>query len=87
MKSENSKRISRREFIGTSALAIGGLTLVPAHAVTGLGHVAPSDKLNVAGIGIGGMGSGDLEDVAKTENIVALCDVDWSSQVENVFKL
>ncbi|HMM16066.1 MAG TPA: Gfo/Idh/MocA family oxidoreductase, partial [Petrimonas sp.] len=87
MKSENSKRISRREFIETSALAIGGLTIVPVHAVTGLGHVAPSDKLNVAGIGIGGMGSGDLEDVAKTENIVALCDVDWSSQVENVFKL
>ena len=87
MKSENSKRISRREFIGTSALAIGGLTIVPVHAVAGLGHVAPSDKLNVAGIGIGGMGSGDLEDVAKTENIVALCDVDWSSQVENVFKL
>jgi len=87
MKSENSKRISRREFIETSALAIGGLTIVPVHAVAGLGHVAPSDKLNVAGIGIGGMGSGDLEDVAKTENIVALCDVDWSSQVENVFKL
>ena len=87
MKSENSKKISRREFIGTSALAIGGLTLVPAHAVTGLGHVAPSDKLNVAGIGIGGMGRGDLEDVAKTENIVALCDVDWNNSVENVFKL
>lgn len=79
--------MGRREFIGTSALAIGGLTIVPARAVAGLGHVAPSDKLNIAGIGIGGMGRSDLEDVAKTENIVALCDVDWNNSVENVFQL
>jgi predicted dehydrogenase len=87
MKSLNSRKISRREFIGTSSLALGGLTIVPAKAVAGLGHIAPSDKLNVAGIGIGGMGRVDLEDVAKTENIVALCDVDWNNSVENVFKL
>ena len=86
MKSENS-RISRRGFIGTSAVALGGFTIVPAHAVSGLGHIAPSDKLNIAGIGIGGMGRVDLEDVSKTENIVALCDVDWNNSVENVFKL
>lgn len=65
MQSENSKTISRRGFIGTSAVALGGFTIIPAHAVSGLGHVAPSDKLNVAGIGIGGMGRVDLEDVAK----------------------
>ena len=87
MKTENSKKISRRTFIGTSALAIGGLTIVPARAVSGLGYVAPSDKLNVAGIGIGGMGRNDIEDVAKTENIVALCDVDWNPTVESVFNL
>lgn len=86
MESENSKNLSRRRFIGTSAFALGGFTIVPAHAVSGLGHVAPSDKLNIAGIGIGGMGRIDLEDVAKTENIVALCDVDWNNTVENVFK-
>lgn len=79
--------MGRREFIGTSALAIGGLTIIPAQTVAGLGHVAPSDKLNIAGIGIGGMGRSDLEDVAKTENIVALCDVDWNNSVENVFQL
>ncbi|WP_339740531.1 Gfo/Idh/MocA family oxidoreductase, partial [uncultured Sunxiuqinia sp.] len=50
-----------------------------------MGHLAPSDKLNIAGIGIGGMGRVDLEDVAKTENIVALCDVDWNESVNNVF--
>ena len=87
MKSNNTSKISRRDFIEISALTIGGLTIVPAHAVSGLGHIAPSDKLNVAGIGIGGMGRGDLEDVAKTENIVALCDVDWNSSVTSVFDL
>ena len=81
MKTENRKKIGRRAFIETSALAVGGLTIVPAHVIAGLGHIAPSDKLNVAGIGIGGMGRGDLEDVAQTENIVALCDVDWNSSV------
>jgi len=87
MKSGNSKKISRREFLGTSALTIGALTIVPSKTIAGLGHTAPSDKLNIAGIGIGGMGRVDLEDVAKTENIVALCDVDWNESVENVFKL
>lgn len=85
MQSKNSKTISRRGFIGTSAVALGGFTIIPAHAVSGLGHLAPSDKLNIAGIGIGGMGRVDLEDVGKTENIVALCDVDWNSRVTSVF--
>lgn len=87
MKTKNSRTMNRRNFIGTSTLALGGFTIVPAHAVSGLGHIAPSDKLNVAGIGFGGMGRGDIEDVAKTENIVALCDVDWNKSVENVFAI
>lgn len=80
-----SKSISRRGFVTTSATALAGLTIVPSHAVTGLGHIAPSDKLNVAGIGIGGKGRSDIDAVAKTENIVALCDVDWNGAVEKVF--
>ena len=42
-----------------------------------LGHKAPSDKLNIAVVGIGGMGNSNLKNVSPTENIVALCDVDW----------
>ncbi len=87
MKSNLTKTLSRRSFIGTSAFALGGFTIVPAHAVSGLGHIAPSDKLNVAGIGFGGMGRVDLDDVAKTENIVALCDVDWNESVNKVFSI
>lgn len=81
-----TKTFTRRGFLGTSASALAGLTIIPAHAVTGLGHRAPSDKLNIAGIGIGGMGRSNLTNVSKTENIVALCDVDWGEAVSNVFK-
>jgi predicted dehydrogenase len=86
MKSKKSNQISRRGFIGTSAAALAGLTIVPRNVVSGLGHVVPSDKLNIAGVGIAGMGRGNLENVAKTENIVALCDVDWREATQKVFK-
>jgi len=86
MKTKISKLLSRRRFIGTSATALAGLTIVPRHAVSGLGHIAPSDKLNIAGVGISGMGKSNLLNVAKTENIVALCDVDWGEKTSVVFK-
>lgn len=67
---------SRRKFIKDSAL-VTGFTIVSS-TVLGkkFGHVAPSDRLNIAGIGVGGMGRRNLANM-KTENIVALCDVDW----------
>ncbi len=86
MKQKSPNTISRRGFIGTSAVTIAGLTIVPRHAVAGLGHIAPSDKLNIAAVGIGGMGRNNVANVAKTENIAALCDVDWSGQVLKEFK-
>lgn len=79
MKKEDRKDstgISRRSFIATTAAATAGLTIVPSKVVAGLGHKAPSDTLNIAGIGVGGMGRTNLRNV-NTENIVALCDVDW----------
>jgi len=86
MKSKTSKKISRRGFIETSSVALAGFTIIPHHAVSGLGHIAPSDKLNIAGVGIGGMGRNNIANVAKTENIVALCDVDWGEATSRVFK-
>ena len=74
---ENSKHITRRRFIGTTGAVAAGLTILPSSAVSGLGHKAPSDKLNIAVVGIGGMGNSNLMHVAPTENIFALCDVDW----------
>jgi predicted dehydrogenase len=68
--------MDRRNFIKNSA-AFAGFSIVSSHVLgKTLGHVAPSDKLNIAGIGVGGMGRRNLANM-KTENIVALCDVDW----------
>jgi hypothetical protein len=87
MKKRPTGAFSRRGFIGLSATAMAGFTIVPRQAVSGLGHTAPSDKLNVAAIGFGGKGASNIAAVSKTENIVALCDIDWSEPVEKVFKL
>ncbi|MEO1054871.1 MAG: Gfo/Idh/MocA family oxidoreductase [Bacteroidota bacterium] len=66
----------RREFIQKSAAALAGISILPSHVVSGLGHTPPSDKLNIAGIGVGGIGFANLKNLT-TENVVALCDVDW----------
>ena len=71
------KNISRRSFLKTGAVAAAGLTIVPGSVLgKSFGYTAPSDKLNIAGIGVGGMGRRNLANM-NTENIVALCDVDW----------
>lgn len=67
---------TRREFIKGAAVASAGFTLLPSRVISGLGYKAPSDKLNIAGIGVGGKGFNNLK-AMSTENIVALCDVDW----------
>ena len=59
-----------------SGLALGAVTILPSHVVSGLGHTPPSDKLNVAGIGVGGIGFANLKNL-NSENVVALSDVDW----------
>lgn len=69
-------KFSRRSFLATSATAAAGITILPSNVVAGLGYKAPSDKLNIAAVGIGGMGHSNINHL-KSENIVALCDVDW----------
>jgi len=78
--SKGSKKTSRREFLQGAAGAVTAFTIVPRH-VLGQGMTPPSEKLNVAGIGAGGMGGGDIDAVAGAGgNIVALCDVDMRPQ-------
>ncbi|MCX5637006.1 MAG: Gfo/Idh/MocA family oxidoreductase [Planctomycetota bacterium] len=67
--------LNRRLFLRNSAAAAAAFTIVPRHVLGGAGQSPPSEKLNIAGIGIGGMGASNLQNVAG-ENIVALCDVD-----------
>jgi len=70
--------ISRRSFLKSGALAAAAFTVAPSTILgKSHGYTAPSDKLNIAGIGVGGRGNAVLS-ALKTENIVALCDVDWA---------
>src|SRR5260370_15839208 len=69
------KEMTRRKFVKDAAVAGAGLTIVPRH-VLGRGMTPPSDLLNIAGVGVGGMGRANLINLAS-QNIVALCDVDW----------
>ena len=68
--------LSRRKFVGMAATGAAALHIVPSYAVGGLGHKAPSDKLNIAAVGVGGIGRRDLGMITG-QNIVALCDVDY----------
>jgi predicted dehydrogenase len=71
------KKINRRDFLNNSAIAASSFMIVSRNVLGGRGYTAPSDKLNIAGVGVGGMGRADVEDL-EDENIVALCDVDWN---------
>lgn len=67
--------LTRRHFVRTAALSGAGL-LVLRHSRHAFAYEA-NNQLNVAGIGAGGQGHGNLNAIAKAgANVVALCDVD-----------
>jgi predicted dehydrogenase len=70
-----ARPMSRRQFIGGATLASAGFMIVPSHVLGQGGSKPPSQKLNIAGIGVGGQGGHDISQMTD-ENIVALCDVD-----------
>jgi len=74
--SEKTTELNRRDFLKTSGLIAAGLTVLPSSVISGMGHKAPGDKLNIVGVGIGGKGHPNLVGM-NTENIIGLCDVDW----------
>ena len=68
---------TRRRFLAAGGGLALGFTIVPRHVLGGAGFTPPSERVNVAGIGAGGMGGGDIATHARNgANIVALCDVD-----------
>ena len=83
-KLKSNSKGSRRKFLRNASLAAAGYFIVPRH-VLGKGFIAPSDKLNIAGIGAGGKGESDLTSFAKSPNvnIVALVDVDDRQSVKS----
>jgi predicted dehydrogenase len=75
---------SRREFIKTTATAaVVAPFIVKSSVVSGMGHVAPSDKINLGIIGCGGLGTENLKACASRENVVvtAACDV-WKARLD-----
>ena len=83
-----NKKINRkrRDFIKKSVLA-SSIFIIPRH-VGGSGFISPSDKLNIAAIASGGKGGSDIlnASVNGRENIIALCDVDFSGDAANTVK-
>ncbi|MDQ0969987.1 putative dehydrogenase [Flavobacterium sp. W4I14] len=75
---ENKNASNRRDFIKTTAIAAAAFMIVPRHVLGGPGYLAPSDRLLVAGIGVGGKGQSDLSMFYKSgkADIAFLCDVD-----------
>lgn len=75
MKAKTSS-LARRDFLKRAAVATAAFQVVPGHVLGLNGQTPPSAKLNVAGIGVGGMGSNNIKACAEVANIVALCDID-----------
>ncbi len=73
----NNLKQTRRNFLKKATAATAGVTILPSFVVGGMGYKAPSDKMNIVGIGIGGKGHPNLA-AMNTENIIGLCDVDWN---------
>ena len=80
-----AKEMSRRTFLKQGAAAAIGLAVVPS-TVLGkkFGYTAPSDKLNILGVGVGGRGASVLKGL-ESQNIIGLCDVDWK-YADHIFK-
>jgi predicted dehydrogenase len=60
-------QLSRRTFLGTTATAAAAFTIIPRHVLGGPGFTAPSDLINVAGIGVGSQGGGDIQQVCSPD--------------------
>lgn len=86
MKAFKKQRYTRRQFIGGAAASAATFMIVPRHVVARSAEPPPSERLNIAGIGVGGMGAGDIANVAPGNNIVALCDVDLKRSAETFKK-
>jgi predicted dehydrogenase len=86
-----SDKLTRRSFLAVTTtttlagyMARGETRVNTAQVVPG--KVSPNEKINVAGIGVGGKGYGDIME-CRRENVVALCDVDWERAGEAFYKM
>ncbi len=68
--------MKRRTFVRTAAAASVAPLIVPRHVLGGPGFLAPSDTVNIAGIGVGGMGASNMAALTN-QHIAAIADVDF----------
>ena len=78
------KKVTRRKFVADTGKIGLGVMIVPRHVLGGVGFQAPSDTINFAVVGFGGMGSENALELAKTENLVAFADVDFGYSEKQV---
>ena len=81
LQSRNAKdSVSRRKFLGQTAAAAMGLAIVPRRVLGGVGYVPPSDKVNIAFIGVGAQGLRVMLHFLHEPDVqgVAVCDVNKS---------
>src|SRR5205823_1186971 len=69
-------RISRRRFLQTTAVSGAGYFFTATARSATRAADSPNDTIRFAGIGVGGKGSGDIEQAGKLGTVVALCDID-----------
>ena len=72
------KNSTRRQFLQTTTAAAGATWLAGCATPPAArkGAASPNGKLNIAAIGVGGKGAGDIAQTSAGQNVVAICDVD-----------
>ena len=77
MKENTKKGVTRREFLGLSALGLASLTILPSWAVNGV-RIAPSDRVVLGFVGLGQQGLSDFKSFSTCPGVqvAACCDVD-----------
>ncbi len=83
-KKVTETKLTRRQFLRGASVSGAAFMVVPGSVLGLHGATSPNEKLNIAGIGIGGQGGSDLGNM-ESENIVALCDVD-QRHAAHIFK-
>jgi predicted dehydrogenase len=69
--------LPRRDFMRSAAATAAAFTILPGGSFGKTRRISANDRVNIAAIGVGGMGRANLH-ALSSQNIVALCDVDWS---------
>ena len=80
----NNRSLSRRDFLKRAVALVAAPTIISASALGAEGRPAPSERIVMGGIGVGGMGKGDLGALMGRPEVqvVAVCDVDAQMREE-----